>query len=226
MKYLSGLSLVLFALALIAPNVLAGEEARENDGESKDERQAGERSDEWKEQEIREMITTVMMARMSRELELTDEQTVVMVRDFADLRDSLSRLSDERHDLIETLRDKVDSDAPDAEIEPLLGTLMAVDEERDTVRRETFEKAGAGLTISQRAKLYIFVQDFEWHMRKLIMKAREVGGDRVKQWHDSVVSGEYESSRGSREGEHDHDRDRPKESPEKSAEQPASTDGK
>jgi hypothetical protein len=225
MKYLSGLSLVLLALALVAPNGMAGEEARENDGKSKDERQAKDQSDEWKDQEIREMITTVMMARMSRELELTDEQTVVMVRDFADLRDTLSRLSDERHEVIETLRDKVDNGAPDAEIEPLLSTLMAVDEERDAVRRETFEKAGAGLTISQRAKLYIFVQDFEWHMRKLIMKAREIGGDRVKQWHDSVVSGEYESSRGSREGGRDRDRDRPKESPEQGAEQPASTDG-
>lgn len=221
MRYLWGLVCVMLLLGLATSGVLAEEETCEDDGKPKEGWQVKGKSEEWKDQEIREMVTTVMMARMSRELELTDEQTVLMVRNFAELRDTLSKLGEERGDLIETLREKVDNNAPEAEIVPLLNRLMAVDDDRDAARRDTYAKAGADLTIAQKAKLYIFVQDFEWHMRRLIMKAREIGEERLKRWHDSVLSGEDDLPRGPREG----DRFRPKEPPEKETDKPTPGEG-
>ncbi len=207
----AGISYALAEDAACDTNAETGSSRRESDG-----------SDAWKDKEIREMVTTVMMVRMSRELDLSDEQTVLMVRNFSELRDKLTDLGEKRGELIDTLRDKVDNHASDSEIEPLLDQLMSIDDRREAARREAFEKAGADLTVSQRAKLYIFTQDFEWHMRRLIMKAREIGGDRVKRWHDAVVNGDGTPPRGPRDGdrERDHPEDppKPKPSPEKPAE--------
>ncbi|GMV95105.1 MAG: hypothetical protein AMXMBFR82_48830 [Candidatus Hydrogenedentota bacterium] len=218
MNQLVKLGCLVLAFALLPASGFAEEEVCEGDAKPKDEWR-GDKPDEWKDQEIREMVTTVMMVRMSRELELTDEQTVLMVRNFGDLRDTLSELGEQRGNLIDTLRDKVGNDAPDAEIEPILDQLMALDEKRDTVREEAFEKASADLTVAQRAKLYIFVQDFEWHMRRLIQKAREVGGDRVKRWHDEVVNGEdrrpNDSHHDDQQDDHEKAQDKPGENPPK-----------
>ena len=217
-----GVICCLLALGLAVSSAWAEEEVCEDGAKTKEGWRTGEKPEEWKDQEIREMVTTVMMVRMSRELELTDEQTVLVVRHFGDLRDTLSGLDEERGKLTKALLEKAENKAPDAEIEPLLNQLMAVDEQRTAARRETFEKASANLTVPQKAKLYIFVQEFEWHMRRLIMKAREVGSDRAKRWYDSEISGEGDSQRGPREG--DRERNRPKGSPEKDPEKPVSAE--
>lgn len=190
MNRLLKVSCLTLAFALTSAIAFAVDEVCEDDGKPKVESGETDSTDAWKDQEIREMVTTVMMVRMSRELELTDEQTVLMVRNFTNLRDELSALGEQRGALIDGLRDKVENKAPDAEIEPVLEQLMALDEQRDAVREEAFIQASAGLTVAQQAKLYLFVQDFEWHMRRLIQKAREVDGDKLKRWHDAVVSGE------------------------------------
>lgn len=222
MKPLRTLICCLLVFGVGISYALAEEASCESNEKTASGRHDGDGPDAWKDQEIREMVTTVMMVRMSRELELSDEQTVLMVRNFSELRDKLTDLGEKRGKLIDTLRDKVDNHAPDSEIEPLLDQLMSIDDQREAARREAFEKAGADLTVSQRAKLYIFTQDFEWHMRRLIMKAREIGGDRVKRWHDSVMNGDGTPSRGPRDGDRDHDRPdgppKPKPSPEKPAE--------
>jgi hypothetical protein len=78
-----GLICVILSLSLSTSGVFAEEETCEDDGKPKVGWQRKDKPEAWKDQEIREMVTTVMMARMSRELELTDEQTVLMVRNFA-----------------------------------------------------------------------------------------------------------------------------------------------
>lgn len=174
----------LLAISLLGPLAMAGEEACEGGPDRKDGWRDGDKFDAMNDKEIREMVTTVMMVRMSRELELNDEQTVLMVRNFTTLRDDLTALSEERDTLIGKLRDAVKSSAPDAELQPLLDQLMVVDSKREQARREAYEKAGTNLSVTQRAKLYIFIQDFEGHLRRLVQRARELGGDKVMRWRE------------------------------------------
>ena len=174
----------LLAIGLLGPLAMAGEEACEGEPDRKDGWRDGDKFDAMNDKEIREMVTTVMMVRMSRELELNDEQTVLMVRNFTTLRDNLTALSEERDTLIGKLRDAVKSSAPDAELQPMLDQLMAVDSKREQARREAYDKAGTNLTVTQRAKLYIFIQDFEGHLRRLVQRARELGSDKVMRWRE------------------------------------------
>lgn len=179
MRTVSVFLLMLLALGALAPIAFAQPPASPDPPQTAAGRRDGVKSGEWKDKDIRDMVTTVMMVRMSRELGLNDEQTVMLVRNFANLRDTLGRLSEEREQLIGKLRSAVEKGAPDDQIQPLLDQLMSVDVQREKVQHEAFEKAGADLTVTQKAKLYIFVQEFEGHMRKLIQKAREMGGDRM-----------------------------------------------
>ena len=174
----------LLAIGLLGPLAVAGEEACKGEPDRKDGWRDGEKFDAMNDKEIREMVTTVMMVRMSRELELNDEQTVLMVRNFTTLRDHLTVLSEERDTLIGKLREAVKNTAPDSEIQPVLDQLMAVDGKREQARREAYEKAGTNLTVTQKAKLYIFIQDFESHLRRLVQRARELGGDKVLRWRE------------------------------------------
>ncbi|MCC6486453.1 MAG: hypothetical protein IT364_03060 [Candidatus Hydrogenedentes bacterium] len=174
----------LLAIGLLGPLARAGEEVCKGEPDRKEGWRDGDKSDALHDKEIREMVTTVMMVRMSRELELNDEQTVLMVRNFTTLRDHLTALSEERDALVGKLRDAVKTSAPDAELQPVLDQLMAVDSKREQARREAYEKAGTNLSVMQRAKLYIFIQDFEGHLRRLVQRARELGSDKVMRWRE------------------------------------------
>ena len=174
----------VLAVCLVGPLALAGEEVCKDCPDRKGDWHDGGKFDAAKDKEIREMVTTVMMVRMSRELELNDEQTVLMVRNFTALRDTLSTLSAQREASVNKLRDAVKNNAPDAEVQPVLDQLMSLDGKREQARREAYEKAGMNLSVMQKAKLYIFIQDFESHLRRLVMRARELDGDKLLRWRE------------------------------------------
>ena len=128
--------------------------------------------------EIQELIQTVMAARLAKALELDDEQTVLVVRRFSEFREKMSALKRERQELVKQLRMGLREGAPEDELEAKLDELMAHDAEVAEFKRTAYDKASAGLTISQRAKLYVFLSDFESDMRRLIQKARERRAER------------------------------------------------
>lgn len=132
---------------------------------------------EEREAEIRELVSSVLMARVSRELELTEEQTVVMIRQMQEMREKMGGLWREREVVSDELREALKNDAPDAELEQKLDAMIQVDQERSQLRRDYFEQMAAGLSVKQRAKLYVFLQEFEWHMRRLIQRAIEMSND-------------------------------------------------
>jgi transposase-like protein len=125
------------------------------------------------EADIRSLVETVRMVKLSRELGLTDEQTVVLVRQYNEAKESGAKLQKERMELARELRELVGAKAPDADIEQKLKQLVAKDRESVAMRLDAFEKAGAPLTPSQRAKLYLFLGDFDKRMRGLIETARK-----------------------------------------------------
>ncbi|HOJ32539.1 MAG TPA: hypothetical protein PKY35_10060 [Candidatus Hydrogenedentes bacterium] len=134
---------------------------------------------DWEDKDLKELIDTVRIFRLSRALELTDEQTVMLMRRYDDLKKQISDLWEKRNQMMEQLRDKVNKNAPEAEIEQVLNDLSKLEEESFYARRDLLKKAGQDLTITQRAKLLLFMQDFERDMRKLLERAREFqGGDK------------------------------------------------
>ena len=140
------------------------------------ERPAGPLMDELRkmnESDIRSLIETVRMVRLSQELGLTDEQTVVLVRQYNRAKDDAARIQKERQEIAKELRELVRDGAPENTIGERLDQLIAKDKEALMMRFDAFERVASELTPVQKAKLYVFMGDFEKRMRSLIEEARE-----------------------------------------------------
>lgn len=123
--------------------------------------------------EVRELLQQVMIARVSQELALNDEQTVMMVRRFSEFRDQMRELMQQRRELIQGLEHMLREGVEGPALEERLGKITGLDMDIAQARLRVFEQASEGLTPWQRAKLYIFVSDFESEMRALVQQARE-----------------------------------------------------
>jgi hypothetical protein len=123
--------------------------------------------------EVNELIQSVMAAKLSKELGLNEEQTVLMVRRFSEFREQLGALKRERQEKLKALRIALREHQPDETVERALDDLIAHDLKTLEFRKDVYQKAAGNLSVSQRAKLYVFISDFEGDMRRLIQKARE-----------------------------------------------------
>jgi len=123
-----------------------------------------------------ELLEAVMAARLAKALGLNDEQTVVTVRRFGEYKEELRGLRRGRHELLKQLTAAIQDEVPEAELETALKNLVEHDTKLAQYRFGVFEKASEGLSVAQRAKLYVFLNDFESDMRRLVQRARERGG--------------------------------------------------
>lgn len=156
-----------------------------------DAKPKGEGHGSLSEEELRDLVSTIMMVRVSRSLELTDEQTVVLVKHMQEMRDEVFKLYKQRDESAKALRDLVAKDgAADGDIDAKLKDLISVDEKRAQVKKDAFDKISAGMSVKQKAKLYITLQDFEGQMRKMMSRAKEMGEDVLREKMQSWERGE------------------------------------
>lgn len=122
---------------------------------------------------MRRMMEDMMIARLSQELGLSDEQTVLLVRKFNQFRSDAANLRKQRAELTRELKALVEKDKEDSAIEAKTQELGALDLKIAQARLDAFKESSAGLAPWQRAKLYIFASEFENEVRGLVQKARE-----------------------------------------------------
>ncbi len=134
-------------------------------------------ADSSEEEDTRNLVETVMMVRLTEELQLDDEQTVVMVRRLRNLKAELGALRKSRGDLYRQLKDSVREKAADADILTQLNALIEHDRKLETFKQDRANELGEGLTTRQQAQLYIFLSEFEGDMRHLVHRAQERSGD-------------------------------------------------
>jgi hypothetical protein len=127
----------------------------------------------WDKRDVRELVQLVMVARLAEGLELTDEQTVVMMRRLERIREHGDALTRERRELHKSLHQSLKEQAPEAEIQERLHALLEHDERAARERREMFAHACEGLSVEQQAKLYVFIGEFHKEMQRLIKQARQ-----------------------------------------------------
>lgn len=120
----------------------------------------------------RELLEQVMLARLSRELELDDERTVLLVRRYSEFREHLGHLRERRAELTRRLRAAIEGEAPHGEVERHLQELRQTDEELVRARHGMYEEVSADLGIVQKAKVYLFIAEFEDKLRHWVMQAQ------------------------------------------------------
>ncbi len=172
-----GMAAVVIAAGLTAGFAAAGED----------------RDDTWRGEDPREMVETVLMARLAKALELSEEETVMVVQRFQDYRSELHAMVREHQDLVRSLRENLREEDPDeGEIEERLEAVIEQEKAIANHRHETFKAVGEDLTSLQQARLYVFMQDFDADMRRLIHRARESWRERERDSGD----GRRDESRG------------------------------
>jgi hypothetical protein len=166
---------VLFLILALAP-VFAEDPAPAKDRPekgAKEERVKEERAKDERAMESRKLLEEVLMARLTRELALDEEQTVLMVRHLAEFRDKMAAMRRERMVLARGLRQAVREGKDEKAIGKVLEEVVAHEEKMAVARREIVEFEGFELTTWQKAKLYLFIVDFESDMRHLLKQAQE-----------------------------------------------------
>lgn len=141
--------------------------------------------------DARDLVETVMMVRMAEELQLDDEQTVMMVRRLRELKQEMMKMRHERWDRYKELKNALDNDENGEAIDSQLNELLDYDRKLETFKQDRLETLSEGLTTAQRAKLYVFLCEFENDMRHLVHRAQGRGwgkpGDNdrdEKDWRD------------------------------------------
>lgn len=127
---------------------------------------------DWKQAEVPELVRMVMMARLAKRLELNDEDTVLMMRQFDTEQQKQKELDKARQEAFKELRKNVKEDASDEVVRASLDKVIEADKQLLAAKFEGFENAGKSLTPTQQAKLYVFKQEFQDQMRDMVREAR------------------------------------------------------
>ena len=128
---------------------------------------------EMNQSKAREMLEQVMIARLSNELKLTDEQSVLLMRRFSEARDEKQALGRERTEAIRVLRSTVEQGKDEAALTACMDRVRAADEKLGSHRQRMQEAMGAGLDPWQKGKLVLFMDQFESEIKQMLREAHD-----------------------------------------------------
>lgn len=124
-------------------------------------------------QDLRELLHTILMVRLSQALELSDEQTLALSKRAGSYKDELAemkwQIAGAKHDL----RVAVTRGESDEVVEKKLEDCLMQEEAIADLLRAMITESRKDLTVEQAAKFYLFVGDFENEMRDLIDRASQ-----------------------------------------------------
>lgn len=124
------------------------------------------------EQDVRELIDTLRLLRLAKALDLTDEETVLMVRRLDKWKIELQTLKYERVVLDQKLRKDLEQGAAPEVISKKIESLMDFDLSIAQSTRRLVGEAANGLSVEKKARFYLFIEDFDQELRRLIMRAK------------------------------------------------------
>jgi hypothetical protein len=121
----------------------------------------------------REMLEQVMIARLSSELKLNDEQSVMLMRRFTEARGEKQALGKERAEAMRALRGVVDQNKDEAALNECLARVHEVDTKLASHRQRLQETMGADLNPWQKGKLVLFLDQFESDIKQMLREAHD-----------------------------------------------------
>ena len=120
-----------------------------------------------------QLLEQVMLARISRELSIDDEQTVLIVRRFADYRETAREARQQRGKLLRELDEALKKSESSDGIEEKVRALQELELQMAREKNRHFDLVSAQLTPWQRGKLYLFLADFERELHRMVRHAKE-----------------------------------------------------
>lgn len=125
-------------------------------------------------QKVYDLIQSYMLVRLKTTLDLTDVQTLNLMKRIGIYKEQLPRLKFQKALLISQLRNRLAQSAPEELIQENLTQLLENDQKTVETLRSMITDAGDELAAPQRAKLYLFVGDFEDDIRRMAFHAQRM----------------------------------------------------
>jgi hypothetical protein len=120
---------------------------------------------------MRQLFEQVMIARLSKDLDFNEEETILLVRRFIEFREGLQEVRRERERAVRSLERAVKNSNTE-EIEKLLPRVLDLEEQLANAKRRMYDHLSADLDPARKGKLYLWLKDFEGDMRRLLQQAR------------------------------------------------------
>lgn len=175
---------VLLAVAGVAAPALAQEESSAEKGIENFrvliEEEAKELSvQNPQDSDIINLVERIMMVRLAQTLDLTIEETQNLGSRVAHCRSRVYNLKWLRADLRQSLRESIEA-GDEISVEQQLEKLLKLDITIAQLIEEMIEDARTDLTVDQAAKFYLFIEDFERELSRMIDKAQQLTREKVE----------------------------------------------
>ncbi len=122
-----------------------------------------------------EVLEQIMLARIAKQLNLNDEQTVLLVRKFNEQRELLEKKNKQRNEIANDIKKLLqgESDENAKELEEKLNLLVKTDIEIAELKYKWMDNLTMDLPLNSKVQLYLFFSDFENEIRKFLRKTYE-----------------------------------------------------
>ena len=158
-------ALLCMTIALLAMPVVSAQDSTKDleDALSK----AGAKS------EAREVVEIVMFVRLAQELELSEDETVLLVRRMSEFRKEMARMHKKQRELRKDLREAYGAKAGEEELLAKLTKLREHDRRLNNLKLDLHAELSEGYDARTQARLYLFLQEFDESMRRMVQNVRE-----------------------------------------------------
>jgi len=132
----------------------------------------------------------VMITRLTRHLGLNDEQSLILMRRFGDMREQRMNLQRERMEVMNELRKVLEEEKDENALNELTGHLDALEirgNELEQESRHVVEELD--LNVWQKAKIKLFLSDFQDEMRRVLQQVQGPRGPRGPMMGDPDMPG-------------------------------------
>lgn len=129
---------------------------------------AGPTGQSARESDMAALFDGLLMTQLSRALQLTPEETVILFRRVGSYTDQLHEMKWQVGGARAALRSALDRGTPDAEIQEALGDLLLQEEAVADLIGLMVTEAQKDVSLEKSARLYLFVGDFEEYVRRLM----------------------------------------------------------
>jgi chromosome segregation ATPase len=131
-----------------------------------------------------ELLDIVKIWKATKELNLTSEQLQTFIPKFNRVEETKRRYYTERKNLVSQIRELLnDSDSSEDQIqqlEGLLRRLRELDEGFDREIKRAYEDLNSDLTVVQRGKLVLFLENYRREIRRILMQMKEMARSRKR----------------------------------------------
>lgn len=123
--------------------------------------------------DVRELVEVLRAAKCAKALGLNKEDSFRLFQAFEERKEQADALGKEHKAAMETLKKALHSEADDATINAAVDAVIEIENRKLQGNLDTFNKVSEGFNATQRAKLFVLLNEFDDDIRRMVHQARQ-----------------------------------------------------